>query len=126
MILEKLPIFVRCSIVLVSHLAVCAKAQEPATDVIELRDLRAHIEALEVYPEFHIRAFHLVHPVTGRPPQYPEGDPAIEKDVGFAEARESSTYRDAASDVAALRARLVAAEEPIPRRCKAPRRAPSR
>jgi hypothetical protein len=27
----------------------------------------------EIYPRFHIAPFHFAHPVTGRPPQYPEG-----------------------------------------------------
>lgn len=40
-------------------------------------------EIYEIYPEFYIPAFHFVHPVTGRAPQYPEGDPAIGKALGF-------------------------------------------
>ena len=30
-------------------------------------------ETYEIYPRFHIAPFHFDHPVTGRPPQYPEG-----------------------------------------------------
>lgn len=67
-------------------------------------------ERYGVYPEFHIPAFHFAHPVTGRPPQYPEGDPAIGKEVGFARAAQPSTDGNGVSDLAGLQERLVAAE----------------
>ena len=34
---------------------------------------RPSTETYEIYPRFHIVPFHFDHPVTGRPPQYPEG-----------------------------------------------------
>ena len=34
---------------------------------------RPPTETYEIYPRFHIAPFHFDHPVTGRPPQYPEG-----------------------------------------------------
>jgi hypothetical protein len=34
---------------------------------------RPPTESYEIYPRFHIVPFHFDHPVTGRPPQYPEG-----------------------------------------------------
>jgi len=37
---------------------------------------RPPTEKYEIYPRFHIAPFHFDHPVTGRPPQYPEGTKA--------------------------------------------------
>jgi hypothetical protein len=34
---------------------------------------RPPTESYEIYPRLHIAPFHFDHPVTGRPPQYPEG-----------------------------------------------------
>ena len=34
---------------------------------------RPSTETYEIYPRFHIAPLHFDHPVTGRPPQYPEG-----------------------------------------------------
>jgi hypothetical protein len=34
---------------------------------------RPPTETYEIYPRFHIAPLHFDHPVTGRPPQYPEG-----------------------------------------------------
>src|SRR5690606_14015489 len=68
-----------------------------------------------VYPEFYIPAFHFPHPVTGRPPQYPEDDPAAGKAVGFAETGETNADVNLESDVAGLESRLVAAEERVRR-----------
>jgi SnoaL-like protein len=34
---------------------------------------RPSTEKYEIYPRFHIAPFHFNHPVTGRPPHYPEG-----------------------------------------------------
>lgn len=34
---------------------------------------RPPTETYEIFPRFHIAPFHFDHPVTGRPPQYPEG-----------------------------------------------------
>ena len=41
-------------------------------------------ESVGVYPEFYIPAFHFAHPVSGRPPQYPEGDPVATRAGAFA------------------------------------------
>src|SRR6185503_12028439 len=37
---------------------------------------RPSTESYEIYPRFHIAPLHFDHPVTGRPPQYPEGTKA--------------------------------------------------
>ena len=37
---------------------------------------RPPTETYEIYPRFHIAPLHFNHPVTGRPPQYPEGTKA--------------------------------------------------
>jgi hypothetical protein len=37
---------------------------------------RPPTESYEIYPRFHITPLHFDHPVTGRPPQYPEGTKA--------------------------------------------------
>ena len=37
---------------------------------------RPPTETYEIYPRFHIAPLHFDHPVTGRPPQYPEGTKA--------------------------------------------------
>ena len=38
---------------------------------------RPSTETYEIYPRFHIAPLHFDHPVTGRPPQYPEGTKAV-------------------------------------------------
>ena len=37
---------------------------------------RPPTETYEIYPRFHIAPLHFDHPVTGRPPQYPDGTKA--------------------------------------------------
>ena len=53
---------------------------------------RPPTETYEIYPRFHIAPFHFDHPVTGRPPQYPEGTtrfaPAGGADKPAADGRE--------------------------------------
>ena len=73
-------------------------------------------EQYGIYPEFHIPPFHFAHPVTGRSPQYPEGDPAATQQVRIAPARaadfieaEAAGNRD--SDPAGLQSMLRVAEE---------------
>lgn len=46
-------------------------------------------EKYDIYPAFYIPAFHFLHPVTGRAPQYPAGDPAIGKAIGYATTGQS-------------------------------------
>lgn len=83
-------------------------------------------ERYGIYPEFHIPPLHFAHPVTGRPPQYPEGDPAATQPVGFveapgAEAAEADAVapadaaNDPGADVAALEAELSLAEARVQR-----------
>jgi SnoaL-like protein len=51
-----------------------AKDAQPApASSREFRPDRPPTETYEIYPRFHIAPFHFNHPVTGRPPQYPEG-----------------------------------------------------
>ena len=40
---------------------------------------RPSTENYEIFPRFHIAPFHYDHPVTGRPPQYPEGTKGAER-----------------------------------------------
>jgi hypothetical protein len=63
-----------------------------------------------VYPEFHIPALHFLHPVTGRPPQYPEGDPAESKPIGFGELAEAAVVSSDHFTIETLPAQLLAAE----------------
>jgi hypothetical protein len=72
-------------------------------------------EQYGVYPEFHIPAFHFAHPVTGRAPQYPDGDPAAARSVGFEEwelddAAGSGAVADRGTDIATLESSVAAAE----------------
>jgi hypothetical protein len=66
-------------------------------------------ESFEAYPAFYLPAFHFAHPVTGRPPQYPEGDPARGKAPGFANTQ-PQTNAASATDSTDLQAQLVAME----------------
>jgi hypothetical protein len=63
-----------------------------------------------VYPEFHIPALHFPHPVTGRAPQYPEGDTATSKPIGFGEPGQAAVVSSDQFAVETLPARLLAAE----------------
>ena len=50
-----------------------AKDAQPAPrPSLEFPPDRPPTEKYEIYPRFHIAPFHFAHPVTGRPPQYPE------------------------------------------------------
>ena len=72
-------------------------------------------EQYGVYPEFHIPAFHFTHPVTGRPPQYPEGDPAIGREIAvpFTARRPPAPSQD--FDLAELQSALAIAEARVRR-----------
>jgi hypothetical protein len=79
--------------------------------------------AYEIYPRFHIAPFHFDHPVTGRPPQYPEGT-TVGRVPRSREAlqRAAVTRRDggkAALTTAAALAALVASTERAVERSKA-------
>jgi len=72
---------------------------------------RAPTAAYEIFPRFHIAPLHFNHPVTGRPPQYPEGTSAF--------ALRASADKPAAPAVktAASLASLLAATELSAKRC---------
>jgi hypothetical protein len=67
---------------------------------------RPPTETYEIYPRFHIAPLHFDHPVTGRPPQYPEGTkgPA-------ASAKATADKRPSAVKTAAALESLIAATE---------------
>lgn len=67
-------------------------------------------EQYGVYPQFHIPAFHFAHPVTGRPPQYPEGDPAANNEIGFADVEPPGGGVDAEPSLEVLQSTLAEAE----------------
>ena len=69
-------------------------------------------ETYEVYPRFHIAPFHFNHPVTGRPPQYPEGTKAPAPVVASGFSRTSSVPVKAAAALASL---LEATERSVER-----------
>ena len=74
---------------------------------------RPPTETYEIYPRFHIAPLHFDHPVTGRPPQYPEGMKPV--------SRPAMTPRKPAPPVtsAAALASLLAATELSVERSKA-------
>jgi hypothetical protein len=67
-------------------------------------------ESYRIFPEFYIPAFHFVHPVTGRAPQYPPGDPAAGRAIGFDVATPVGADAAASAAGASLPAQLDAAE----------------
>jgi hypothetical protein len=77
---------------------------------------RPSTETYEIYPKFHIAPLHFDHPVTGRPPQYPEGSAAAK-----ATATVSAFKRTSSPPVktAAALASLLAATELSVERSKA-------
>jgi hypothetical protein len=66
---------------------------------------RPPTETYEIYPRFHIAPLHFNHPVTGRPPQYPEGTKAAPR------ARSTTRPAPAVVKTAAALASLVATTE---------------
>jgi SnoaL-like protein len=72
-------------------------------------------ETYEIYPRFHIAPFHFDHPVTGRPPQYPEGTKTA---TGTAPVVASAFRRTSSAPVktpAALASLLTATERSVER-----------
>ena len=67
----------------------------------------------EIYPRFHIAPLHFDHPVTGRPPQYPEGTNAVRRPPP------ATRPAPAAVKTAAALASLLAATERSVERSKA-------
>ncbi len=70
-------------------------------------------EKYENYPAFYIPAFHFAHPVTGRVPQYPEGDPAIGKAPGFSTAAPLTNSTTSPDNMASLAAAEVQAQQAL-------------
>jgi len=71
---------------------------------------RPSTETYEIYPRFHIAPIHFDHPVTGRPPQYPEGTNAPPRPRPQVPAAPA-----AVRSAAALEALLAATERSIER-----------
>jgi hypothetical protein len=73
---------------------------------------RPSTETYEIYPRFHIAPFHFDHPVTGRPPQYPEGTKsATRRTVPVV----VSAFRPTVKTAAALESLLAATERSVER-----------
>ena len=65
---------------------------------------RPSTETYEIYPRFHIAPFHFDHPVTGRPPQYPESPVVVStfrRTAGGGPERAARRPKDVASLLAA-------------------------
>ena len=77
---------------------------------------RPPTETYEIYPKFHIAPLHFDHPVTGRPPQYPEGT-GVERTLQRARLQASGVVspRPAVKNAAALASLLAAAERSVER-----------
>jgi hypothetical protein len=67
-------------------------------------------ERYEIFPTFYIPAFHFTHPVTGRAPQYPAGDPASTKPIDFNTTLPPATTANSLTDNANLPTQLATAE----------------
>jgi hypothetical protein len=67
-------------------------------------------ERYEIFPTFYIPAFHFTHPVTGRAPQYPAGDPASTKLIDFNTTLPLATTSNSLTDNPNLPAQLATAE----------------
>jgi hypothetical protein len=81
---------------------------------------RPPTQTYEIYPRFHIAPFHFNHPVTGRPPQYPES-PVVASAFRRTESASASTKATADKPVksAAALASLIAETERSIERSKA-------
>jgi len=71
---------------------------------------RPSTETYDVYPRFHIAPLHFDHPVTGRPPQYPEGTHAAPRPSSA-----TRTVQAVVKTAAALESLLVATERSMER-----------
>ena len=85
-----------------------AKSAKPARGPSkEFPPDRPPTTSYEIYPKFAVTPFHFDNPVTGKPPQYPEGVPSIASPVApAAAALRGPTVRNAAE----LGSRLAEAE----------------
>jgi SnoaL-like domain len=73
-------------------------------------------DTYEIYPRFHIAPFDFDHPVTGRPPQYPEG---TKSSAETPRAQANTATADRPAKTASALASLVAATERSVERSKA-------
>lgn len=73
---------------------------------------RPPTEVYEIYPKFSMIPFHFVHPVTGRPPDYPGGGAFLPASKS---SRATSSYASSIRTVRQLEARLSEAERKIER-----------
>jgi hypothetical protein len=66
----------------------------------------------EIYPKFAVAPFHFDNPVTGKPPQYPEGVQAVARPAATAPASEPAmrNAKDLEAALAEVERRLTAAE----------------
>jgi hypothetical protein len=76
---------------------------------------RPPTEKYEIYPRFHIAPLHFNHPVTGRPPQYPDGTTAVRLKADATTAERGATVRLKADTTAALASRVAATELSVER-----------
>jgi len=91
-----------------------AKSAKPAPGPSkEFPPDRPPTASYEIYPKFAVAPFHFDNPVTGKPPQYPEGVPAIKSTTTAAVTANGPAIRNAAeleSRVAEVERSLAAAE----------------
>jgi len=92
-----------------------ADAQAAPGPSAELPPDLSPTEQYGIYPEFHIPAFHFAHPVTGRPPQYPEGDPASGRDSGPVFSARVAPAVSEDFDLTALQSALATTETRVQR-----------
>jgi hypothetical protein len=93
-----------------------AKSAKPAPGPSkEFPPDRPPTASYEIYPKFAVAPFHFDNPVTGRPPQYPEGDPSSESTMaGTRPAAAAGPMTSAAiRNAAELEARLVKVEHSL-------------
>jgi hypothetical protein len=87
-----------------------AKSAKPAPGPSkEFPPDRPPTASYEIYPKFAVAQFHFDNPVTGKPPQYPEGVPATKSTTTVAAPTRGPAIRNAAD----LAARLAEVERSI-------------
>src|ERR1019366_4681273 len=88
-----------------------AKSAKPAPGPSkEFPPDRPPTASYEIYPKFAVAPFHFDNPVTGKPPQYPEGVPSVARPVTASSAPASAP---AIRNVADLEARLAELERSL-------------
>ncbi len=80
---------------------------------------RPPTETYEIYPRFHIAPLHFDHPVTGRPPQYPEGTASAKATADKARAASARPSAPAVVKTSDALASLLAATDTSVERSKA-------